>query len=150
MSEHKATIRWKRETKDFAYDTFDRTHDIVFEGGTRCKASSAKEFLGNAALVNPEELLAAALSNCHMLTFLAIAAKSRLIVDSYEDTAVALLDKNSAGKFAVTKTTLRPKVTFAKETPVAPEKIAELHEKAHRNCFIANSVACEVVTEPVL
>lgn len=149
MSEHKARIYWERETKDFAYETYDRTHEVTFEGGIHCQASAAKEYLGKAELVNPEELLAAALSSCHMLTFLAVAAKSRLTVNSYEDNAVSILDKNAAGKLAVTKTILRPKVVFAKETPVTPEKLSELHEKAHRNCFIANSVSGEVVTEPV-
>ncbi len=149
MSDHKARVSWKRETKDFAYDTYDRTHQVRFEGGITCKSSSAKEYLGKAELVNPEEMLAAALGSCHMLTFLAVAAKSRLTVDSYEDNVVAVLDKNAAGKLAVTKTILRPKVVFAKETPVTHEKLGELHDKAHRNCFIANSVSCEVVIEPV-
>ena len=149
MSEHKAKITWKRETKDFAYDTYDRSHQVTYEGGITCQASSAKEYLGKAEFVNPEEMLAGALSSCHMLTFLAVAAKSRLIVDSYEDNVVAVLDKNAAGKLAVTKTILRPKVVFSKETPVTHEKLVELHEKAHRNCFIANSVSGEVLTEPV-
>lgn len=149
MSEHKAKIQWKRATKDFVYETYDRTHTVIYEGGIRHSLSAAKEFMGKAEHSNPEELLAAALSSCHMLTFLAIAAKSRLIVDSYEDNAVSILDKNAAGKLAVTKTILRPKVVFAKETPVTREKLVELHEKAHRNCFIANSVSGEVVTEPV-
>ncbi len=147
MSEHTAKVQWKRNTKDFAYETYDRTHEVTFEGGKSVTASSAKEFLGKPELVNPEEMLAGALSSCHMLTFLAVAAKSRLIVESYEDTAVAILDKNAAGKMAVTITILRPNVVFSKDTPVAHERLVELHEKAHRNCFIANSVACEVVTE---
>ena len=149
MSEHTARVQWKRQTPDFAYDTYDRTHTVTFEGGVTIKGSAAKEFLGKPEHVNPEELLAAALSSCHMLTFLAIAAKSRLVVDAYEDDAVAILGKNAAGKAAVTKTILRPKVTFAASTPVTPEKLGELHEKSHRNCFIANSVNFEVVTEPV-
>ena len=147
MSQHTATIHWKRHTQDFAYETYDRTHDVKFEGGKSVSASSAKEYLGKPEHANPEEMLAAALSSCHMLTFLAVAAKSRLIVDSYEDTATAILGKNAQGKLAVTKTILRPRVVFAKETPVTHERLVELHEKAHRNCFIANSVACEVVTE---
>ncbi len=147
MSQHTATVTWKRKTTDFAYETYDRTHEVKFEGGKSVPGSAAKEFMGKADLVNPEEMLTAALSSCHMLTFLAVAAKSRLIVDSYDDTATSILDKNAQGKLAVTKTILRPKVVFSKETPVAHEKLVELHEKAHRNCFIANSVSGEVVTE---
>ncbi len=149
MSEHKAKITWKRTTPDFAYDTYDRTHTVAFEGGQSIKGSAGKEFAGKAEYANPEEAIAWALASCHMLTFLAVASKSRLTVDSYEDNPVAFLDKNATGKMAVTKTILRPKVTFAKETPVTREKLVELHEKSHRNCFIANSVNFEVVTEPV-
>lgn len=149
MSEHKATVSWTRRTKDFVYETYDRTHEIRYEGGIYHMGSAAKEFMGKAELANPEELFAGALASCHMLTFLAVAAKSRLVVDSYTDTPIAYLDKNAAGKIAVTKTILHPKVVFAQETPVASDKLAELHDKAHRNCFIANSVSCEVVTEIV-
>lgn len=144
MSEHKARVSWERKAQPFTYEQYDRTHQVSYPGGVVHSASSAPEFLGKAEYPNPEELLAAALSSCHMLTFLAVAAKSRLIVDSYVDEAVAILHKNAGGKLAVTKTILNPKVSFAKETPVSPEKLKELHEKAHRNCFIANSVSCEV------
>ena len=148
MSEHFATTHWKRETKDYAYESYDRTHTIGFGGGSKIKASSAPEFMGKAELANPEELLAGALSSCHMLTFLAVASKSRLIVNQYEDKAVAILDKNAAGKLCVTKIILRPKVSFDASTPVPVEKLTDLHSKAHKNCFIANSVACQVVLEP--
>lgn len=146
MSEHKATVKWKRNTPDFVYETYDRTHSIRFEGGIECKGSAAAEFMGKKELANPEEMLAAALSSCHMLTFLAVAAKSRITVDTYEDTAVAILDKNAEGKLCVTKTLLRPRITFSGEAP-PPEKVKSLHEKAHKNCFIANSVSCAVSIE---
>lgn len=146
MSVHRARVEWRRATPDFDYDTYDRTHTVGFEGGQSLQGSSAPDYKGLAAHANPEELLAAALASCHMLTFLAIAAKSRLVVDAYEDQAEALLGKNAAGKMAVTKVVLRPKVTFAGEPPAA-EKLRDLHDKAHRNCFIANSVACEVTVE---
>lgn len=145
MSEYKATIRWNRQTPDFKYDTYDRSHHVQFGGGIQIQASSAPEYMGNGALANPEELLVAACSNCHMLTFLAIAAKTGLIVNSYVDEAYAVLGKNSAGRIAVTKVTLRPRIEF--ETPVTPEKLKDLHEKSHRNCFIANSVSCPIEVE---
>lgn len=149
MSEHKATVTWKRTAPDFLYETYDRTHTIRYEGGIHHDASAAKEFMGKAELANPEELFAGALASCHMLTFLAVASKSRLIVDSYTDTPIAYLEKNATGKLAVTKTVLHPRVVFAKESPVTHEKLVELHDKAHRNCFIANSVSGEVITEIV-
>lgn len=146
MSEHKALVTWKRSTPDFVYETYDRTHSIRFEGGIECKASSAPEFLGKKEYVNPEESFAAALSSCHMLTFLAVAAKSRLTVDRYEDNAVAILEKNAEGKMCVTKVHLRPKIQFSGEVPTA-EKVKDLHAKAHKHCFIANSVSCAVSIE---
>lgn len=146
MSEHKATVRWKRGTPDFVYETYDRTHSVRFEGGIEIKGSAAAEFMGKKELANPEEVLAAALSSCHMLTFLAVSCKSRLVVDSYEDTAVATLGKNAEGKMCVTHIALRPQIKFGGEAP-SPEKVKELHDKAHRNCFIANSVSCAVSIE---
>ena len=150
MSEHKIIIRWKRELDDFSYSNYDRSHDWVFEGGTTIKASSAKEFLGKPELVNPEEAFAASLSSCHMLTFLAIASRKRFIVDSYEDNAVAILGKNSNGKLAVTKTYLRPKVSFSGDNIPDTAQILEMHHISHEECFIANSVLTEVIVEPII
>lgn len=147
MSEHHAAIRWSRQTPDFKYETYDRTHSVEFGGGSRCSASSAAEFLGKKELVNPEEMLVAALSSCHMLTFLAIAARSRLVLDEYKDAAVGYLEKNADGKLAVTRVVLRPFTRFSGEVPSA-QKVKEMHEKAHANCFIAQSVRTEVSCEP--
>lgn len=146
MSVHRARVVWRRATHDFDYDTYDRAHTIGFEGGQSLRASSAPDYNGLAANANPEELFTAALASCHMLTFLAIAAKSRLVVDAYEDSAEAILGKDAAGRLAVTKVVLRPRVTFAGAPPPA-ERLRDLHAKAHRNCFIASSVACEVAVE---
>ena len=145
MSEHHATIAWRRHSEDFSYDTYDRTHQWAFPGGQSLNASAAPDYLGDAACVNPEEGLAAAIASCHMLTFLAIAAKKRYTVDSYEDAAVAILDKNADGAMAVTRVELHPKIAFSGERQPAAEDIAGIHEKAHQHCFIANSVKCEIV-----
>ncbi|NBX93052.1 MAG: OsmC family peroxiredoxin [Proteobacteria bacterium] len=147
MSDYKAHIHWKNNGPDFVYETFDRTHLIKFPGGIELKGSSAPEFAGKKELANPEEMLAATLASCHMLTFLAVSAKSRLHLESYEDEPVATLDKNADGKMAVTSIRLNPKAKFKGEAP-SPEKIQELHAKAHRNCFIANSLACKMAIEP--
>lgn len=148
MSHHRASIRWTRQTPGFEYDTYDRSHQVTFEGGTTVQASSAPEYLGRKELVNPEEMLVAALSNCHMLTFLAIAARSRVVVNSYEDHAEGLMEKGPDGKISITQTTLRPKVVFADPQPDWT-RVEHFHEKAHANCFIANSVKTEVRIEPV-
>jgi organic hydroperoxide reductase OsmC/OhrA len=149
MSEHKVTIKWKRELDDFSYAKYDRTHEWIFEGGTVVKASSATKYLGKAEFVNPEEALAAALSSCHMLTFLSIASRRNIIVDSYEDNAVAIMSMNPKGKLAVTKTYLRPKITFSGSNIPDNAQIIEMHHHSHEECFIANSVLTEVIVEPI-
>jgi organic hydroperoxide reductase OsmC/OhrA len=149
MSEHRVRVRWQRTTPGFGYDEYDRTHAWEFGGGARLSASSAPEFRGRADLPNPEEALVAALSSCHMLTFLALAARKRFVVDSYDDDAVGTMSKNADGKLAVTRTVLRPRVDFGGERKPSREELAKLHERAHEECFIANSVKTEVVVEPV-
>ena len=145
MSEHRARIAWERTTEDFHYDTYSRDHDWTC-GGMQVGASAAPEFKGSEGRVNPEEALVTAVSSCHMLTFLAICAKKKIVVDRYEDAAVGFLDKNGEGRLAMTRVVLRPRITFAGEAPT-PEVLEKLHESSHRNCFIANSVHTEVTVE---
>lgn len=148
MSEHHATISWVRGSSDFTYETYSRAHTWRFPNGVELDASSAPEYLGSAERVNPEEAFVASLSSCHMLTFLALAARKRLIINSYEDAAFGVLEKNSDGKLAVTRVVLRPAATFASEAALSPEALQQLHEKAHQLCFIANSVRTAVSIEP--
>lgn len=147
MSEHRATILWERNGIDFTYEGYPRAHTWKFAGDIDVPASSAPEYLGDADRVDPEAGFVASLSSCHMLTFLAIAARKRLIVDRYEDDAVGVLEKNGDGKLAVTRVTLRPRVTFGGEAP-ARDVLERLHESAHQHCFIANSVRTDVRVEP--
>ncbi len=149
MTEHKVKINWKRELDDFAYSKYDRTHDWAFEGGTVIKASAAEKFLGNPKYINPEEALAAALSSCHMLTFLAIASRKRITVDSYQDEAIAILDKNENGKLSVTKVILKPKIVFSGNTIPNQDQIMQMHHQSHHECFIANSVLTHIEIDPI-
>jgi len=145
MSEHVAKIRWHRSTQDFRYETYDRSHTVTFGGGSTLQASSAPEFKGRAELANPEEMLVAALSSCHMLTFLAIAARKRLVVDAYEDDAVGFMTNNAEGKLYISRVILQPRVGFAGS--VHAEQVRSMHELAHRECFIASSVVTSVEVE---
>ena len=147
MSEHKVTLEWKRGSENFSYESYNRDHVLVFEGGARVPASAAPAYRGNPAQVNPEEGLVASLSSCHMLTFLAVATKKQFVVDRYSDQAVGFLEKNPKGKLAITRVILYPRVAFGGTTPPTPEQIAALHEGAHSECFIANSVTTEVTVE---
>ena len=144
MTEHRASISWQRNTEDLDYDTFSRDHLWNLDTGAQIEASSAPEYKGSPGRVDPEKALVAAIASCHMLTFLAIAARKRIPVASYQDSAVGYLEKNLDGKIAVTRTILSPQVTFDPGTEVSDEQLARLHDSAHRNCFIANSVKTEV------
>lgn len=146
MSEHVVDVSWSRGEHEFTYRTYSRDHEWRFDGGVTVAGSANPAYLGSEAGVDPEEAFVAALSSCHLLTFLAIAAKKRLVVDSYDDHAVGLMAKNSAGRLAITQVTLRPKIAFAGQTPDA-EALAKLHHLAHEECFIANSVTTEVTIE---
>ena len=148
MSEHRASVRWKRESADFAYDNYNRSHEWELSG-VRVPASAAPEFLGSDTRVDPEQAFVAALSGCHMLTFLAVASRRRLVVDRYEDDAVGFLVKNPDGKLHMARVVLHPRVVFAPGAEPPPSDLEKLHHTAHENCFIANSVTTEVAVEPV-
>jgi organic hydroperoxide reductase OsmC/OhrA len=148
MSEHRATIDWQRTSADFTYATYNRAHEWRFNAAT-VPASATKEYRGDEARVNPEEALVAALSSCHMLTFLAVAAKRKLSLDSYRDEAVGVLEKNAEGKLAITRVTLRPKIVWSNGASVSAEDLQKMHHDAHVGCFIANSVIMKVTVEPL-
>ena len=148
MSEHRFELRWKHAGGEYKYESYDRTHRWRFGGGVEVDASSAPEYLGRAELPNPEEALVAALSSCHMLSFLAIAARQRFAVESYTDEAVGWLEKDADGKLAITRVELRPRTTFSGEKRPGAADVARMHEQAHRVCFIANSVKTQVSVVP--
>jgi organic hydroperoxide reductase OsmC/OhrA len=95
--------------------------------------------------VDPEEALVAAISSCHLLTFLYVAAKSRFIVDSYEDIAVGTMAADSRGRQAITTVVLAPKVVFSGSREPNEELVKNLHHEAHEQCYIANSVRSEIL-----
>lgn len=144
MSEHKATLSWSRGAPEFSYETYNRDHSWRFDGGVQVAASAAPSYKGNPACVDPEEAFVAALSSCHMLTFLALAARKRFVVEHYDDEAIGFMEKNADGKLAVTRVELRPKIEFGGEKQPSADEIEQLHHLAHENCFIANSVKTDV------
>jgi organic hydroperoxide reductase OsmC/OhrA len=147
MSEHKATIRWARAGKEFTYKTYGRDHVWVMNGN-EVPASATPAYLGNPNRVDPEAAFVAALSSCHMLTFLALACNKGFVVESYEDEAVGHVEKNAAGKLAITRVELHPKIAFGGAKTPAQADLEWLHDKAHKECFIANSVSTEVQVLP--
>ena len=144
MSEHKATIVWSRGGRDFGYKSYSRDHVWRFENGVEVPASATPSYLGNPQRVDPEAAFVAALSSCHMLTFLALASNKSFVVDSYEDHAVGHLEKNAEDKLAVARVELHPRIAFSGAKQPAAADLEWLHDKAHKECFIANSVTTDV------
>ncbi len=145
MSEHIADIVWKLESESFAYDDYNRTHVWRFDNGLEVKAAAAPGYLGDPSCVDPEEAFVASVSSCHMLTFLAIAARKKLTVNAYEDHAVGHMEKNADGRIAITRVELNPKVSFADGVDVDAATLEKMHHSAHEHCFIANSVKTEII-----
>ncbi len=152
MSHYTATVRWERGAQPFLDNRYSRGHVWRFDGGTEVPASSSPSVIplpmSRADAVDPEEAFVASLSSCHMLWFLSIAAKRKFTVDSYEDKAEGVMEKNAQGKLAMTKVTLRPLVVFSGANVPDKAQLDALHYAAHAECFIANSVLSEVVCEP--
>ena len=155
MSGHQYTAQviWSRDDAVFTDQRYSRGHKWRFDGGIEVPASSSplvvRPPLSVTAAVDPEEAFIAALSSCHMLFFLSFAARGGFLVNEYVDDAIGIMGKNPAGRTAVTKVTLRPRVSFAEGRQPTPQELHGLHHKAHEECFIANSVTTEVRCEPV-
>jgi organic hydroperoxide reductase OsmC/OhrA len=147
MSEHKINLTWKRGDAPFEYQKYSRDHTWKFDGGHEMQASAAPAYLGNPKNVDPEEAFVAALSSCHMLTFLAAACKKKFVLDEYTDEAVGQMEKNADGKLAITRVTLKPKLKFSGEKQPTEQELDEMHHFAHDQCFIANSVKTAVTVE---
>ena len=109
-------------------------------------ASAAPQYFGNEAHVDPERAFVAALSSCHMLTFLALAARDGFIVDEYRAEAVGIMERNGQKRIAITRVVLRPSIIWGSEPP-NQEQLDKLHANAHERCFIANSVTTEITVE---
>jgi organic hydroperoxide reductase OsmC/OhrA len=153
MGEYTAVIRWERNGASFTDNRYSRGHLWQFDGGVEIPASSSPHVVplpySVAAAIDPEEAFVAALSSCHMLWFLSIASKRGFLVESYRDEAIGVMDKNAAGKPAMTKVTLRPAVVFGGPNQPHPHEVEAMHDGSHEECFIASSVKTDVRCEPV-
>ncbi len=153
MASYTATVAWTRGEEAFTDNKFSRLHSWSFDGGIEVRASASPQVvrppLSATDAVDPEEGFVAALSSCHMLFFLAFAARQGFRVDAYRDEAEGTLGKTAEGRTAMTLVTLRPAVRIGGEKLPSHEELMALHHKAHEQCYIANSVTSEVRIEPV-
>ena len=152
MHTYTSTIIWKNDSPDtFTKNRYSRAHTWEFDGGVSVPASSSPHAVplpwSDESAVDPEEAFVAAISSCHMLTFLWVAARKGFMIESYEDNAEGTLEGDADGKQSMTRVTLRPRIEWGGETrPTAPE-ITEMHHAAHESCYIANSVKTEITVE---
>jgi organic hydroperoxide reductase OsmC/OhrA len=146
---YRPTIVWTGNTGagTASYKAYDRAHIISASGKAEIAGSSDKSFGGDASRWNPEDLLVASASTCHMLWYLHLCAVSDVVVLDYRDEPEGLMIEEADGSGAFSRIVLRPRIKLAASS--SEQRARELHHEAHRMCFIANSVKCEIATEPV-
>lgn len=145
---YSVNVRWTGNTGTgtSGFRQYKRDHEITAPGKPPIPASSDPAFRGDPARYNPEELLVASLSACHMLWYLHLCADAGIVVSEYHDDATGAMVETEDGGGHFTQVTLRPVVKIA--GAVDPELARRLHEQAHHLCFIANSVNFPVLCEP--
>jgi len=143
------TVEWtgNRGTGTSGYRDYGRDHIVRAEGNPPIEGSSDRAFFGDPERWNPEELLLAALSQCHMLSYLHVAQRNGIVVTGYRDSATGTMASASDGSGHFTSVTLRPEVTITDSAQI--ELAQSLHDEAERLCFIAASVNFPVGHEPV-
>jgi len=154
MSEHRATIRWQQASgSEFLKGRYSREHTWSFDGGVTVPASSSPAAVrppfSNPANVDPEEAFVAAISSCHMLTFVWLAYRAGLDVVAYEDEAVGQMTPNEHKVPWVSAVTLNPKITWGTTGPPDAASLERLHHEAHEQCFIAQSVKTAITVAGV-
>ncbi len=144
MSELSIQLKWQLGEGELVQGKYSNSHEITYNDQFTLTSDAAPDWGGDVANTNPEQALAASISSCHMMTFLALAAKVKWPVASYEDKAEAFLGKNTKGQMAVVKIRLNPVVQFSEGFSVKDQEMKEMHDRSHRYCFIANSLSDEV------
>lgn len=153
MATYRATADWAlADGEDFAAGRYSRGHQVTLGSGYAAPGTASPHVVGNRWSVpgaaDPEEMLVAAITTCHMLSFLHVAREAGFIVTAYRDTGEGVMTKNEAGELWVSLVTLHPEIRYAGVVPDRAQRNA-MHEKAHHICFIANSVKTQiVVAEP--
>lgn len=149
MGIYTAQIAWTSNSPEtFTKNRYSRGHEWSFDGGVTVPASSSPQVVPRfsvAEAVDPEEALVASVAACHMLTFLYLAARAGFRIDSYTDNAVGEMSANDNGKQWMSHITLDPQIEWSGDTLPTADEIADLHHRAHEECYIANSIKSEIV-----
>ncbi len=152
MAGYRATVEWKRLGAKFIDQKYQRVHTWTFENGLTMKAAASHHIVPESytdlSVIDPEEAFTASVASCHMLWFLSLAAGKGFLVNEYLDHSEGILEKNSEGNLAMTRIIIRPVVIFDADRAPNETDFIELHEKAHKKCFIANSIKSEILIKP--
>lgn len=147
MASYTADVSWALKSgEDFAKGRYSRGHTVSFDGGTTIPGSASPHVVGKWAVeaaIDPEEMLVAAISTCHMLSFLHVVRLAGFTVAAYRDHAEGVMEAIAPGREAVTKVVLHPEIEWIGEVP-EKAKLDQWHHKAHEGCYIANSVKTEI------
>jgi organic hydroperoxide reductase OsmC/OhrA len=144
LSDLAVELHWHRDEPALDTGKYSNAHTVEFNRSHELQVDAAPDWGGDPDHTNPEQALASALSSCHMMTFLALCAKAGWPVASYHDYAEAHLGKNAKGQMSVTRIDLNPVVRFDTGFTVEQDKLDEMQHRAHRYCFIANTLADSV------
>ena len=147
---YELTVTWTGNTGagTSGYQAFERSHEVSTDGKPTIPGSADPAFRGARDRWNPEELLVASLSQCHMLWYLVLCAKEGIVVIDYVDHPSGTLVETADGGGHFEEVSLRPHVTIT--TSEKMERATALHERAHALCYVANSVNFPVRTEPTV
>ncbi len=143
------TVTWTGNTGSgtAGYRAYERAHEVAVRGKPTLPGSSDPEFRGDPARYNPEEMLVASVSSCHMLWYLHLCSVEGIVVEAYEDIAEGVMVEDAEGGGRFTEVVLQPEITLAAGSDVG--RATALHDDAQAKCFIANSVNFPIRHEPV-
>ena len=141
---HSIEIIWDLGDQELSPGKYLTDHKVILNENLTIDGGSSPDYGGSTSNINPEQKLAAAVSSCFMMTFLALAAKMKWPVKNYKDKAISYLGKNNEGRMYVNKIELNPQIIFDNDFTISDDEIYKMKERSHKYCFIANSLSKDV------
>ena len=141
---HSIEIIWDLGDQELSPGKYLTDHKVILTENLTIDGGSSPDYGGSVSNINPEQKLAAAVSSCFMMTFLALAAKMKWPVKNYKDKAISYLGKNNEGRMYVNKIELNPQIIYDNDFKISDDEIHKMKERSHKYCFIANSLSKDV------
>lgn len=141
---HSIEIIWDLGDQELSPGKYLTDHKVILNENLTIDGGSSPDYGGSVSNINPEQKLAAAVSSCFMMTFLALAAKMKWPVKNYKDKAISYLGKNNEGRMYVNKIELNPQIIFDNDFTISDDEMHKMKERSHKYCFIANSLSKDV------